>query len=426
MSINKVAKLKKINIKIWAKERYRQIINSIAFYPAIIALLFLILSALSIAFDFSEGGKQLKSQLQWLRLKDPSTARSIISSIAAGIITLTVFSFSMVMIVLNQTASQLSNRILDKLIGSRFQQIVLGIYVGTIVYALFLLSTIRDIDNGIHIPALSTYLLIVLTVCDIFLFIYFLHYITQSVKYNVIIQRIHKETNDALERTCHLDIHPDLKNKFEKALVISCPRSGIYEGVSENALIDLCDKNEATVFILATPGDFILEGIPLIKSNKRLPDVVVEEIQSAIYIHTTESIEGNFFYGFRQLSEVAIKALSPGINDPGTAIQALRALFELLSYKVCHFQPTSVRNKNGEIRIIMEELTFQKIFESTILPIWDYGKEDRLIQHELMNLLLQIQSLTPHESIAQLMLVVDSHSKLSSDRRLQKTYSLLH
>ncbi|MBK7570359.1 MAG: DUF2254 domain-containing protein [Bacteroidetes bacterium] len=68
---------------------------------------------------------------------DASTARSIISSIAAGIITLTVFSFSMVMIVLNQSASQLSNRILDKLIGSRFQQVVLGVYVGTIVYSLF-------------------------------------------------------------------------------------------------------------------------------------------------------------------------------------------------------------------------------------------------------------------------------------------------
>src|SRR5664279_1731398 len=158
-------------------------VNSIAFYPAIIAIIFLVLSLLSITFDFSEEGMQIKSHLHWLRLRDASTARSIISSITAGIITLTVFSFSMVMIVLNQTASQLSNRILDKLIGSRFQQVVLGIYVGTIVYALFLLSTVRNIDSGVQIPALSTYLLIVLTIIDIFLFIYFLHYITQSIKY---------------------------------------------------------------------------------------------------------------------------------------------------------------------------------------------------------------------------------------------------
>ena len=134
-----------INFRTWFRENYNRVINSIAFYPAIIALLFLILSSLSIAFDFSEEGKQIKYRLHWLRLKDPSTARSIIASIAAGIISLTVFSFSMVMIVLSQTASQMSNRILDKLIGSRFQPVVLGIYFGTILNALFFLCTIRNV-----------------------------------------------------------------------------------------------------------------------------------------------------------------------------------------------------------------------------------------------------------------------------------------
>jgi len=410
MRMNIVSKLKIIDIRIWAKERYHQVINSIAFYPAIIALLFLIVSALSISFDFSEEGKQLKSHLQWLKLKDASTARSIISSIAAGIISLTVFSFSMVMIVLNQTAAQMSNRILDKLIGSRFQQVVLGIYVGTIVYALFLLSTIRDIDDGIHIPALSTYLLIALTICDIFLFIYFLHYITQSVKYDVIIKRIHKDTKDALEQTHDLNVQ-SITSPFEERQTITNTKSGIYEGVSENALIEICDAHDATVFILPTPGSFLLEGIPMIKSNKLLPDDIVNEIQMTLYVHSTESIDDNFFYGFKQLSEVAIKALSPGINDPGTAIQALRALFELLRYKVNHFQAVVIRNKSGQVRIIKEELTFKKIFETTILPIWDYGKNDRLIQNELATLLSQMQSLTPHESVAQLMLDMDLYKK---------------
>lgn len=112
-----------VKIKIWIKHRYQLAVNSIAFYPAIIALFFLLFSFLSISFDFSEQGKQFKTQLYWLRLRDASTARSIIAFIVAGIISLTVFSFSMVMIVLNQTASQLSNRILDKLIGSRFKRL---------------------------------------------------------------------------------------------------------------------------------------------------------------------------------------------------------------------------------------------------------------------------------------------------------------
>lgn len=75
--------------------------------------------------DFSPWGKHSKSELSWLSLKDAGTARVILSKVTGGIISLTVFGFSMVMIVLNQTASQLSNRILDSMIEGRFQQVVL-------------------------------------------------------------------------------------------------------------------------------------------------------------------------------------------------------------------------------------------------------------------------------------------------------------
>ena len=86
---------------------YNKIVESIAFYPAIIAVGFLLLSWVMISFDFSETGKEFKKGLSWLSLKDASTARSIVSTVAGAIISLTVFSFSMVMIVLNQAASQM-------------------------------------------------------------------------------------------------------------------------------------------------------------------------------------------------------------------------------------------------------------------------------------------------------------------------------
>ena len=106
----------------WFWTIYKQTVASIAFIPALIAIFFLLLSFFMVQFDFSESGKDIKSNAHWLTLKDASTARSIISSIVSGIISLTVFSFSMVMILLNQAASQMSYRVLDKLIGNRFQQ----------------------------------------------------------------------------------------------------------------------------------------------------------------------------------------------------------------------------------------------------------------------------------------------------------------
>jgi uncharacterized membrane protein len=241
----------------WLKVIYKRTITSIAFLPAIIALLFLALSFLMIYVDFSPFGKNLKSNLPWLSLKDSSTARSICSSIAGGIISLSVFSFSMVMILLSQAASQMSNRILGKLISNRFQQIVLGFYIGTIVYALFLLSTIRDIDSGVNVPAISTYLLIALTVVDIFLFIYFLHYITQSVKFETIINGIYLDTKKSLKKSCtEQDTTFDLP-MLKEGTEINASESGIYQGFEKESLINLCKKEDATIYFHYPIGTYI-------------------------------------------------------------------------------------------------------------------------------------------------------------------------
>jgi len=377
----------------WLKDTYRKTITSIAFLPAIIALLFLLVSFLMISLDFSETGKNIKSNVHWLTLKDATTARTIISMIAGGIISLTVFSFSMVMIVLNQTASQMSNRILDKLIGNRFQQSVLGFYIGTIVYALFLLSTIRDINSGIYVPAISTYLLIALTIADIFLFIYFLHYITESVKFETIIHKIYDNTRGALERSCQFEDMPVQVMVETGEVTLNAFKSGLYQGFDTENLISVCEKEEVTIFFFYPVGTFLIEGRPMlvVGSKKDLPIDFADKLISHINIHRGQDINSSYYYGFKQLAEVAIRALSPGINDPGTAIISLQALSDLLAYRLEHFPETHFRDKNGTVRIVTKEKSFEEIFEESILPIWDYGKADRLIQNEMIRILTQLQ-----------------------------------
>lgn len=393
---NVVSNYMSFTIKTWLKERYEQIVNSIAFLPALIAGIFLVISIAAIAFDFSETGKHFKSQLHWLSLKDASTARSIVSVIASGVISITIFSFSMVMIMLNQAASQMSNRILDKLIGNRFQQTVLGFYIGTIVFALFLLSTIRNIDSGVQIPALSTYLLICMAILDIFIFIYFLHYITQAVKYEKIIHKIYSETYDQLKKICLLTEAPDENRGVEWLYEIKSVNAGVYAGVDRKALLKVVDKYDLIIKCIHYPGTFLLKGLPLFMTNKTVSADAEEEILDSIYLYKGKVVKKDTFYGFRQLTEIALRALSPGINDPGTAILCIRALFMLYSYRICYYADDSIRNEKEEIRIITKELPFEKIFEETILPIWDYGRNDRMIQHEMEYLLTQFLSLHYH------------------------------
>jgi uncharacterized membrane protein len=405
-----------MSLKNWFKKRYREIVNSIAFYPALIALFFLIVAIIMFRFDFSELGKSIKTDTKWLNINDSNTARSIISAIASGTISLAVFSFSMVMIVLNQAAAQMSNRVLNKLIGNMFQQVVLGIYIGTIVYAFFLLSTIRDTSSLLYIPSLSIYLLIIITITDIFLFIYFLHYITQSVKYDVIIRRIHKNTFEILKINCVLDQHPNVEISLtENATVIYAHKTGIYENVDKKELLKICKDQDCFIKIVKTPGSTILKNSPIAYIDQALPKEVLDNIESNIFINDTESIDANFVYGFKQLTEVAIKALSPGINDPGTAVISLRSLFDLYCFRINHHPNPILTDNNGKACVYLNQLEFEKIFLDTMLPIWDYGKKDFIILQELLILLTELKNLQENTEVTKLLNKVKKQCAGNSD-----------
>lgn len=369
---------------------YSKTISSIAFIPAIVAFVFLFLSVFMVQFDYSESGKAIKSNSHWLTLKDASTARSIISTITGGIISLTVFSFSMVMILLNQAASQMSNRILEKLIGNRFQQIVLGFYIGTIVYALFLLSTIRDIDSGVYVPAISTYLLISFTVIDIFLFIYFLHYVTQSVKYETIIHKIFDDTQKSLEKKCVIRDVPEPFFHEASGTVLHAGKSGIYQGFMEKPLLALCARENLVIRTEWPGGTMIMKNTPVLSvlNKNEVSEELREEITGLINIHGGQNIDTHYYYGFRQLMEVAVKALSPGINDPGTAVLSLQALGHLLKIRSDHYPQHEIVDEHKMSRILVRERTLEEIFAECIYPIWDYGKHDRLVTMEMHHILL--------------------------------------
>ena len=379
----------------WVRRYYHTVVGSIAFYPMLIVVLFAAGGWGLFIVDRSAWGIALKAATPWLGLQDASAARIIVSTIAAGILSLTVFSFSMVMVVLSQAAAQLSNRTLDQLIGNRFQQVVLGFYIGTIVYALLLLTTIRERDQGVSIPALSIYVLILLTITDIFLFIYFLHFITRTVKYEVVIDRIHADTRAALEEVCTLQA-PDLIAVHEALpFVVEAERSGVYEGVHAPSLVRFCTQHDVVVELTELPGSFILRGGPLLRTDRPLVGKELDELRTHVTLAKNGSVEGHHSFGFRQLTEVAMKALSPGLNDPGTALLALRSLFQLFVFRLEHHPVQHFADDEGKVRVILREWPFQLLFTSTVLAIWDYGKHDRSIRHELRYLLPQLSIDTP-------------------------------
>lgn len=374
-----------------AKRKISKVYKSIAFIPSLVVLFFLLLSISMLYFDYSETGKNLKAGINWIRLKDPATARSIVSVIATGLISLTVFSFSMVMVVLSQAASQLSNRVLDKLVGNRFHQFIIGFYIGDIIFSLLLLTSIRDVESGVYVPALSTYLLILLSVFAIFLFVLFLHFITQTIKYSTIIRRIYSQTLDSMKETCLLDTDPGTIPSGQGHPVCT-NKAGVFQTFDRKQMIKLASENEVVVRFRYPPGHFVLANVPIAdvypigSVSKELESDILSEISLA-----EEPSDDVYYSGFKQLSEIAIKALSPGINDPGTAAESLQVSFALLAYRIKYFPDNNIRDINGVVRVIVKEMSFDEIFQRYIIPVWDYGKTDRTIFNQMSDLLEQLQ-----------------------------------
>jgi uncharacterized membrane protein len=375
-----------------ARKLSNKFIHSIAFIPAIMGVSFLALAILCIELDNSGVGNSLNEKVRWLTLKDAATARTIIATVAAGIISLTVFSFSMVMVVMNQAASQMSNRMLDNIIGDRVQKIVLGFYVGTIVFSLFLLTTISEAEAGSKVPALSVYVLLFFTVLDIFLFVYFLHYITQSFRYEQLIQRIHNRTYASLQALV-LDHVTDPQIKEVSGHELPAIESGYFQGFALKRLLAFAKKHDLVIRFLHTEGTYILRGTPFLSiSAKNLPvKKLLKKMFLDIDFYYGQEIDNNPYYGFQHLMEVGIKALSPGINDPGTAVLSLNALADLLAFKMYKKVKDAHADEEGTIRIITKEMSFEELFDMSVAPIWDYGKKDRIIQAAFRHLMAQLQ-----------------------------------
>lgn len=385
--------MKQKGIVQWLRKNYLRVIHSIAFYPVIITVGFLFLSLLTLELDFSETGRHIKSTYGWMRLQDPSTARTILATIAGGIISLTVFSFSMVMIVLNQAASQMSNRTLDSMIGNRFQQVVLGFYIGSIVYALFLLSTIRELKSGMDIPALGVYFAVLLTVVNIFLFIYFIHYVTQSVKFNTIISRTHNETRHSLDLLCTLKEVEAFTEPEMKQRSVGMPYSDYFQGFNKEALLKFTQHHNLVVKFLYPAGTYLLKDTPVLTLYyEQMPThEVVQDLILLLDIFNGHPIENNPYYGYHQLAEVAIKALSPGINDPQTAVLSLHALTDLLSHQLNDYMPLVYVDEQDTQRIATVTWTFEKLFTECFYAIWDYGKNDRYVQAAMEQMIGQLR-----------------------------------
>lgn len=378
--------MKQLYIKLIAF--FNTIKSKIAFYPTFLALMGFLLTFLMNAVEASGVSNQLLENVPQLVLEDGDTALTVLSACIGGLISMMVFSFSMVMLLLSQASSNFSPRLLPGLISDKRHQIILGAYLATILYNIFTLFSIEPNDKKFSLPGLSILLGIALTIMCLCLFIYFIHNISQSIQINNILDNIYHSSKVRLEYLISeekekendtIETFPETDAWHE----YPTNESGYFQNISIKNIITIAKNNDTKLFVAIPKGMYVLPKVPFIKSEKELDDNTLSAVLSNINFARGELVRDNYVLAFKQITEIAVKAMSPGVNDPGTAINAIDYLTELFALRM-QKRDTAVFVRDGVAYVQISSIPFKELLYHSMASLRTYCKHDPIIVRKLL------------------------------------------
>ena len=358
--------------------------SKIAFYPTVLALCGIFFAFLLMYLESLGISKYLLDKAPILVVDNGTTAMTMLSALISGLISVIVFSFSMVMLLLSQASSNYSPRLLPGLISDKKHQIILGTYLSTILYNIFILFSIQPTGDKYQIPGFSVLMGIVGTVICIYAFIFFIHNISQSIQISNILKKIFSQSknrlNEVIEKeSTHLNPYPDSTDWYE----YHSNKSGYLQNISYTNMIDFSIEKDTQIHFIPIKGSFILNGIPLFKSSKELKEEEVNQVLANISFAREELVEDNYVLGFKQLTEIILKAMSPGINDPGTAINAIDYLTELFALRMLKKDINVIRREEVPY-LKITTVNFKDLLYQVMVAIRTYCKHDVTINQKLL------------------------------------------
>lgn len=410
---------------------FRSIKSKIIFYPTVFALGGILFAFFMIYIESKGVSKYLLDTFPALVVDNGDTALAILSAIITGLISMMVFSFSMVMLLLSQASSDYSPRLLPGLISNKSHQVILGIYLGTILYCIFILFSIQPEEDKFSIPGFSVLLGIFFTVVCIYAFIYFIHNISENIQISRILDRIYLEAKTSLlkiiehqnENVPEFPDSSDWHSYFTE-------KSGYLQNVSVENLLTICKEKDLKLHILPVQGIFVLKGIPLFRANNDLDEKTVKDILSNFHFSPGELVQENYVLAFKQITEIILKAMSPGINDPGTALNGIDYLSELFSLRL-QKKDTTIVESEGSPYIHINTVDFGELLYNVMAAIRAYCKHDIILIQKLM-LMFRYLKMQPIDNPRHLKsidleaktLVLDARETLTNDRDIEKINDL--
>ena len=394
---------------LWVRVR-----ESLWFIPSVLVLVALLLGVGMVALS---GAVEPETLSPWSPIfgAGPDGSRAMLSAIAGSMITVAGVTFSITMVAFTQASSQYTSRILRNFMRDRANQAVLGTFVGIFAYCLVVLRTIRAEDDAEFVPSLAVLMGVLLALVGIGVLIFFVHHIATTLQASEIIARISKDTCRVIDR-----VHPEeLEDDGGEAAVVAAadrvPASawdavdaratGYIQHAGVGELVGVAERCRILLRLEQPVGAFVTEGQPLarlaphpVESGRDQADRAPEEIADAIrrqhVIGAFRTLDRDPAFGIRQLVDIALKAISPGINDSTTAVTCIDYLGAILLRMANRRVQRGHQDGEGRLRVITADPDFDALLRLAVEEIRQHANGNVSVLARLLEMLARVGEAT--------------------------------
>jgi uncharacterized membrane protein len=386
--------------------------DSLWYRPAIMTVMAIILSFITIGLD-NALFQEHRFEAWWLFEGGAEGARGVLSAIAGTTMTVATTAFSFTLVALQLSSSQYSPRIVRNFTGDRSNQLVIGIFVSTFVYSLLVLRVVRSEfgDQERFVPAISVTIAMLFAMVSIAALIYFFHHATRTIQASVIITRTTEQAATVIgsardrlleDASWHLSSSPIPRPPRLRPIgIVRGKNSGYVQKIRHDRLLRLAVEHNAFIEVSVHPGDFLLPNDPRLviwaypeqsEAERRAKEKdeedegeeeqeengsVIDAFGGLIEVGLERTLEADIVFGLQQVSDIALRALSPGVNDPNTAIDSIDRIGELLVQLEAASGLESARiDEDGVMRVVHPEIRWDEMVQGTFMQLRHYAAGD--------------------------------------------------
>ena len=381
--------------------------SSLWFVPGVMIILAIALAAGLIEIDSSVEAEWLAKYPRLFGL-GADGSRGMLTAIASSMLTVATLAFTLTLSAVTQASGQFTPRIFRNFMRDRANQFVLGYFVSVFAFCLIVLRTIRGGDELKFVPSLAVMIGLLLALGGILVLIFFIHHIADSLQITTILGNVTGETIAAIEK-----LFPEKLGEaatggetgeawraeaLKKWTPVPALTAGYVQSIDEDGLLEFAAENNLLIRMRRGVGQFAGSGALLaeiapdseserktVSRREETENETTGKVAGFFALDRHRTVEQDAGFGIRQIVDIALKALSPGVNDTTTAVECIDNLSEIVGEIACRRLPARVRSKSGVPRVLTVAPDFRDFVETAFDQIRISGKANQAIFERLLS-----------------------------------------